>query len=369
MKDENNIKKDTKDINQRLVSFFLAKISACGKISYVERKRWSIMKKRIIAIGLCVIFLLLLMIGCSSKQPSQSNDTKNNKKVIAVSVITETHNWPVRVRHFAEEEVKKVAKENDWEYKLVVGNDANEQSNQVIELVNEGVDCIIMLPMDGASLKTAAMSVQAAGIPLVIFDREIPDFAPTATVKGDNTAIGSLTADIFNGIFPDGGTVLELMGDTSTVPQQRTDGFDEKINDNFKKIQVGYTGWQREDTKHLFEDWVSGHSKEELNEIEAIFAHDDEIALGVLDALEDEVNEKALPHLKVVAGSAGDMEMYERIREDDRYDLISITYPASMIKEAIRTGEKIIKGEEYEEMMIMPLDIVDKKNVSEFEEK
>ncbi len=293
-----------------------------------------------------------------------------DRPVIAVSMIGETHKWPVGVRYYAEQEVKRVAGENGWDYEFVVGNTANEQSDQIIQLIDQGVDCIVMLPMDGASLKTAAMSVQDAGIPLVIFDREIPDFAPTATVKGDNTEIGKMTADIFNGMFPDGTKVLEIMGDTSTVPQQRTDGFNEVLRGNFEKEQLGFTGWQRANARRIFEEWVAEHTQEEIDEVGAIFTHDDEIALGVLDAL-DAYGEvpgahKTFDNLKVIAGSAGAKEMYERIMAEERYTLFSLTYSAAMIEKAIRVGESIIKEEDYEEMTIIRTVEVNKANVADY---
>lgn len=322
------------------------------------------MKTKIISCAVCLLLLAGLIGGCAQR------DKQNEKPVtIAVSLISETHNWPVGVRYYAEREVKAVAEENGWAYEFRVGADTNEQSDQVIELVDEGVDCIVMLPMDGASLKTAAMRVQDAGIPLVIFDREIPDFAPTATVKGDNTGIGAMTADIFNGFFPDGTRVLELMGDTSTVPQQRTDGYDEKINRNFTKEQVGFTGWQRADSKKLFQDWTDQHSQAELDAVGAVFTHDDEIALGVLDALREAKSSPDSPqfhNLKVIAGSAGDSEMYREIMAESEYYLFSLTYRPDMITEAIRTGEKIIKGEEYEEMMIIPTVEVNRRNAADY---
>lgn len=324
------------------------------------------MKKKRTALIVCVLICLLAAAGCQDKEKAEDGE---QEIVIAVSMIGETHKWPIGVQYYAEQEVKAVAQENGWDYKFVVGSNTNEQSDQIISLVNEGVDCIIMLPMDGASLKTAAKTAQDEGIPLVIFDREIPDFAPTATVKGDNTAIGKMTADIFNGMFPDGTKVLEIMGDTSTVPQQRTDGFNEVLHSNFIKEQVGYTGWQRGDSKKLFEDWVNGHTQEEIDEVEAIFTHDDEIALGVLDALDagkQEENPKTLHNLRVIAGSAGAKEMYRRIMTEDTYTLFSLTYSPKMVKKAVRVGEQIIKGEDYEEMTIVNTVEVNGKNVEEY---
>ena len=56
-----------------------------------------------------------------------------DRPVIAVSMIGETHKWPVGVRYYAEQEVKRVAGENGWDYEFVVGNTANEQSDQIIQ--------------------------------------------------------------------------------------------------------------------------------------------------------------------------------------------------------------------------------------------
>jgi len=160
------------------------------------------------------------------------------------------------------------------------------------------------------------------------------------------------------------------MGDTSTVPQQRTDGFDDTIHDNFKKEQVGYTGWHRLQAKNLFETWVKTHSQVEIDEVGAIFTHDDELALGILDALDDYAIDKkftkSFKNLKVIGGSAGPQEIYRRIISEDKLYLFSLTYRGSMIREAIRVGEKIIKGENYEEMKILPTFEVNKRNAKEY---
>lgn len=322
---------------------------------------------RVLGKTLMGMLILMILAGCTGKDKQLNIE---DKPTIAVSTIGFTHAWPKGVLHYAEEEVEKVAKENDWNYVCVVGETTNEQSNQVIALVEEKVDCIVMLPMDGAALKTAAKAVQKAGIPLVMFDREIPDFAPTATIKGDNPGIGILTAEVFNDRFYYGTTVLEIMGDASTVPFQRTTGYEDTINSAFTKIQLGYTGWQRNEAYTIFNRWVEESSQAEIDMIEAIFTHDDEIALGILDALDDYESdptfEKCFDRLKIIASSSGSKEIYSRMLTEEKYEVFSLTYPPAMVREAIRTAEKIMKDEPYEEMTIIPTVYVDKKNVHEF---
>lgn len=325
------------------------------------------MKKKILLSSFILIIISFIIVsGISIIRSNQM--VMENKKTIAVSVIGPTHSWAKAVEYYAKKEVEKVAKENGWDYIVSVGNDSNEQSQQVIELANKKVDCIVMIPMDGASLKTAATVVQKANIPIVIFDREIPDFAPTATVKGDNAGIGIKTAEILNNYFDKNTTVLEIMGDTSTVPFQRTDGYNNTIADSFTTIQIGYAEWQRKVASNLFTNWLETASQEERSTVGAIYTHDDEIALGVLDILDEYKNrgESILPNLKVIAGSSGSQEMFRRIEEEDDYSLFSLTYSPSMIEYAIRTAEKIIKDEDYEEMMIFPTLKIDKKNVQEY---
>lgn len=324
------------------------------------------MEWRIVIGGIAVLLFCILLESVISKKELNEEE----RKLIAVSTIGPTHGWAKAVAYYAREELKKVAEENDWDYLCMEADDANEQSQQVEEMIDQGIDCLIMLPMDGASLKTAGIAVQSAEIPLVIFDREIPEFAPMATVKGDNREIGAATARYLNSYFPKGTVVLEVMGDTSTVPFLRSDGFDEVINDNFTKIQVGYTEWQRGYTKDIFRQWMEKQDKEVLNSVGAVYTHDDEIALGVLDVLDEEMDgvpvSELFPNLKVIAGSSGSQEMYEKINSEQRWDLFSMTYNPEMITQAIDIGAAIIKGESYSEMKIVPTVCVDKSNVQAY---
>lgn len=323
--------------------------------------------KGIIIGGLVALLVVSIVVGVAVFiLPNQVED--EGRMTIAVSIIEQTHTWPDGVYYYAYNEIQLVAEENDWDYELLVASSTNEQSDQIMYLIEQEVDCIILLPMDGASLKTAAMSVQDAGIPLVIFDREIPDFSPTATVKGNNTTIGNKTADIFNGRSPDGGFVIEIMGDTSTVPQQRTDGFNDVIDDNFVVEQIGYTNWNREETQRVLEEWIEKQTTEKLEEVNFIFSHDDEITLGILDVI-DEYKESGIdifPNLSTIVGSAGAKDLYERMMVEEEIELISLTYSPDMIIDAIRVGENIINGDEYEKMTIIEPIEVNAKNVETF---
>ena len=58
--------------------------------------------------------------------------------------------------------------------------------------------------------------------------------------------------------------------------------------------------------------------------------------------------------------------MFNRLISEDTYTLFSMTYAPAMVKDAIRIGEKIIKGEDYEEMVVLPTLEVNKDNAENY---
>src|SRR5690606_16240589 len=70
-------------------------------------------------------------------------------------------------------------------------NDVTQQIAAIEQFVNDGVDAIVVLPSDGASLTQAALAAMEAGVPVINVDREFsnPD-ASRITVLGDNYGMG-----------------------------------------------------------------------------------------------------------------------------------------------------------------------------------
>ncbi len=163
-----------------------------------------------------------------------------------------THGFTGESIQHAEAEAKKLSAELGFEYKFLTAGEASEQNNHIDTLINEDVDVIVLWPMNGDELRSAAQNVKDAGIPLVIYDRLITDFEPTVEFMGDNFIIGEMAGEYFNNYFAEeiaaGETVpvLEFKGDLSTVPQQRTDGFLKTASEQIEFVQSFTTNWQRQ---------------------------------------------------------------------------------------------------------------------------
>ena len=75
---------------------------------------------------------------------------------------------------------------------------------------------------------------------------------------------------------------------------------------------------------------------------------------------------RQLPNLKMIAGSSGSQEMYQKIQNEDRWIIFSMTYEPEMIMQAVDTGAAILKDEEYDEIKIVPTVCVDRSNVEKY---
>ena len=230
-----------------------------------------------------------------------------------------------------------------------------------------------------------------SGIPFVMFDRVIDTVADAAvaSVKGDNEGIGAETAKRFiaAGMVP-GDKILIMPGDNSSVPQMRNDGFFGVLLENgWTQEQVdaiestAYTGWSRSEGKKLFIEWLDSHTVEEIAEYKWIFTHDDEIGMGILEALKSSEIDTAKKEAFLTAGvhlasSSGLNEMYSVIKGIHQKDyaaevagladLFTVTYDPAMIQIACDDMIAYLDGGEVTKDHVIPVDVVDASNVEEF---
>ena len=126
---------------------------------------------------------------------------------------------------------------------------------------------------------------------------------------GDNFTIGEETGRYLNKYFAEDlkkgkVNILEFKGDNSTVPQQRSDGFAKTADKNINILQQFSTDWQRAKAQEQMETLLNSLKKDEVESIKAVFTHDDEVMLGVLDAIMSYSGNAKL-NIKLVTGVGG----------------------------------------------------------------
>jgi inositol transport system substrate-binding protein len=180
-------------------------------------------------------------------------------------------------------------------------NDTNKQVGQVENFLAQGMDAIVILPVDTAATGPMTKAVVGAKKPLVYVNRK-PDNLPKGVIYcGSN----SIDAGIFNmeelGKAMGGkGNVVILMGELSNEAAiGRTDGIKKVIKEKYPNIKVirEQTGnWQRDQGRTIMENWLASGDK-----IDGVASNNDEMALGALMAIKAAGKQKQI----VVGGTDG----------------------------------------------------------------
>ena len=330
-----------------------------------------------------VALLLALMLVCSAAAMAATD--------IAILVPNADHGWTGAVLTYAEEKAEAINAEGKYTAKVISSADPANQISQVEDIIeNESAKSIVILPQDN-TLETTMKKLADSGIPFVMFDRVIDTVADAAvaSVKGDNEGIGAETAKRFiaAGMVP-GDKILIMPGDNSSVPQMRNDGFFGVLLENgWTQEQVdaiestAYTGWSRSEGKKLFIEWLDSNTVEEITACKWIFTHDDEIAMGILEALKSSEIDTAKKDAFLSAGvhlgtSSGLNEIYsvlKGIHQKDYSaevaglaDLFSVTYDPAMIQIACDDMIASLDGGEVAKDHVIPVSVVDATNVNDF---
>ncbi|XMB72857.1 substrate-binding domain-containing protein [Mycoplasmatota bacterium WC30] len=309
-----------------------------------------------------VLFAAFALTACGSG---------NDVKTIAVIMPSADHGFLGESINHATAATASLATAAGYEYTFLTSDDVVQQSNQIDQVVADGVDVVVLWPHNGDELKSAAQTIVDADIPLIIYDRLISDFAETAELLGDNVTIGEEMGTYFNTYFADelvAGEVniLEFKGDNSSVPTQRHDGFFSTADDNFNVVQDWSTGWSKDTAQTQMETFLAGEQAT-VESVQGIFTHDAEVAAGVLAAIEGYDGAWTL-NIKLVSAVSASKELLALF---DHYEALGIdqvaySFSPAMVVDAIQLGIDVLDGKTVSGEYLVATEMVDNTNFEAF---
>lgn len=162
--------------------------------------------------------------------------------------------------------------------------DPAKQANCVDDLLAQGVDAIILSPMDSVSFDNVCKKVKDAGIPLIVVDRDVTNSDKDCYIGQSNYAIGysigQRLAEDFDGVC----NVVELTGNVGNeVTNDRSQGFYDAIAEypDIKVIASGDAAFLREPASTLMDDYLVAY-----DDIDAVYSHAEESAWGSILSIE-----------------------------------------------------------------------------------
>ena len=248
------------------------------------------MKKKILASLLAVALVAISVMGCSTG--SEENTAGTGTKSDAAG--SDSGNYTIGCTVYYMTEFVTLMVEGMQEradalgmdlVMLDAGQDAQNQITQIENLIAQQVDAIVVAAVDSDAILPAIEMCEEAGIPLVGLNMLFNTDEPYHYVGPDDVLAGELSMRYAIEEFGGEGNVVILEGPIGQSAQiQRLEGNQNVLKEYEGKVNVlaqQTANWSREEALTLVENWLETFS----GEIDAIVAHNDEMALGAIQAL------------------------------------------------------------------------------------
>ena len=307
-------------------------------------------KSKSLILLISLLFILTAVIaGCGGKA-DQPKDAAKDKVVIGFSVSTLNNPFFVDVRDGAQ----AAATADGLELMIMdAQNDASKQMSNIENMIQQKVSVIIVNPVDSKAIVPAIEAANKANIPVITVDRGADGGVVVTNIASDNVAGGKMAAQLIVDKLAGNGKVVELEGVPGTsAANDRGKGFNEGIQSTtgITVIAKQPADFDRGKGMKVMENILQGNP-----EIQAVFAHNDEMALGALEAI------KAANRTNIIVVGFDATE--DAVKAVNAGTLLATVaqQPKEMGKVSIETAKKIIAKETVPTFIPVKLELVTKK--------
>lgn len=252
------------------------------------------------------------------------------KKVIGVSIPSATHGFMGGLNWHAQDTIKRLgATYPNIEFVLSTAGNAGKQVSDIEDMMaTRNIDALVVLPFESEPLTAPVAAVKDAGKFVTVVDRGLSqEGIEDLYVAGDNTAFGRVAGEYFKAHLKPGAKIVVLRGIPTTLDNERVAAFQKALDGSeIEILDMQHGNWNRDDAFTVMQDYLSKYPH-----IDAVWAADDDMAVGVLEAISAANRNDEM----WVIGGAGMKEIVKRIMDGDKQLPVNVTYPPALISSAI----------------------------------
>lgn len=295
------------------------------------------MKKKLLLVISVVVLVVGMLSGCGS--------TKDNKK-LGMIVSTLDNPFFVSMKSGAEKKAKSMG------YDLVVLNSRNDPATErsnVEDLVQQGVGAIIINPTDSDAVANSIKVANDSKVPVLAVDRQANGGKTVSFIASDNVKGGKMAAEFMLNQLKGKANIkiVELQGTPgASASRDRGKGFHEVVDkkSNVKVVASQAADFDRQKGLSVMENIIQSKP-----EFDAVFAQNDEMALGAVKALKS-----ANKHV-IVVGFDGTSDGEKSVKSGDMTATVA-QQPALEGETAVENAIKASKKQSVEKYV--PINIV-----------
>jgi ribose transport system substrate-binding protein len=264
---------------------------------------------------------------------------------LAVVVSTLNNPFFVSMKDGAEKKAHELG------YKLIVldsQNDPSKELSNVEDLTVRGVKAILINPTDSDAVSNAIRMVNRTNIPVLTLDRGASRGEVVSHIASDNVVGGELAGNFISEVAGQDAKVIQLEGIAGTsAARERGEGFMNAVKGSSMKLLASQPAdFDRTKGLNVMENLLAANP-----DVQAVFAQNDEMALGALRAVQASGKDV------MIVGFDGTDDGVAAVMRGEMAATVA-QQPELIGALGIETADKILKGEQVEEYIPVPLKLV-----------
>lgn len=311
------------------------------------------MKRRVLAL-LMAAAMTVGMMGCGAvaidgeggSKETSSSESESGSGSVGLAISTLNNPFFVKLAEGAEAAAEEAG------VKLITvdaGDDAAKQTSDVEDLISKNVSVLIVNPVDSDAIAPAVKDAVSKGLKVISVDRVVNGVDVDCQIASDNVAGAEMATEYLAELVGEGAKVAELQGvPGASATIDRGEGFHNVADEKLDVVSSQTANFNRAEGMTVMENVLQSAS-----DVKGVFAHNDEMALGALEAV-------AGKDIQIVGFDATDDAV--AAVKDGKMAATVAQQPDKMGETAVNTAVSLINGEDVEKSIPVEVTLITKEN-------
>lgn len=310
-------------------------------------------------LSMAMIFIITL-IGCSNSDEAGSNNSENDEDTISIGFsfgMNLVKHWETEVKG-AEDAAKDAGVKLEWK-----SADLNEQTqiSDIENMIQSGIDGLLVAPANSEGIvPTIEEAKEKYNLPVASVDIGVDGTDVVSHIASDNYEIGQMAAEYLAELTGGKGNYAMITWPTASATKDREEGFLDKISE-YPDINIITTQDSNGDRNQAL--MITENILQEHPDLDAIFGVNESAAMGAYGAV-------SAANIEVpIMGVDSSEDLTKAIKAGGNLKATIAQNPYEMGYQAAKTLIDAINGNEVEESISIPVDLVTIENVDEMKER
>ncbi|RII15800.1 D-ribose-binding periplasmic protein precursor [Streptomyces sp. YIM 130001] len=237
-------------------------------------------------------------------------------------------------------------------------DDASVQADQLQNFSGEGMDAIVVNPVDSDAVAPGVRAAKKAEVPVIAADRAVTGTTTDSLVASDNVEGGRLAAKALAEHLDGKGEIVTLQGVAGTsASRERGKGFAEGIKayPGIEVVSKQPAEFDRTKGLDVMTNLMQSHP-----DVDGVFAENDEMALGAAKALGDRAGKSV-----AVVGFDGTPDGIKAVKAGTLYASVA-QLPEQLGRIAVRNAVRAADDKDVKNMIKVPVKVATRENAGDF---